>query len=442
MGKVTMKSPALPIRSNRFGFQYFEDHNHYREYDLSIWLPILKTLGASWLLLKCPPNRAIPENFITSLVEAGIEPILHFSTPVDGLPNPTDIEPILLSYQRWGCHLSIFFDQPNSRTAWKTAGWTQEDLVERFLDHFLPYTSVALQNGLIPVFPPLLPGGDYWDTAFLRSSLEALERRKQFQVLETLVLSAYAWTHDHELDWGAGGPERWPDARPYFTPADSQDQLGIRIGDWYQAISSAVLQQTPPTILIQLGAPSHSLPLQSVDPDLPSKINLICGRLLNGEEVDHIEPLSPSVMAGIFSPLASEDARLQDFVWFQADGSPSSFASEWQSWIQTINQQSSGSKSYAPPPSEAHPLSHYLLLPHADAGFLDWQWDAIRPYVKKYSPTVGFSVLEAALASHVTVLGSEDEFPEEVLNQLRSSGCWVERISGNGTDVATSLAER
>jgi len=428
------KSPALPIRSTRFGFHYFEDDAHYREHDLSIWLPILKTLGTSWLLLKCPPNRAIPEYFIAGLVEAGIEPILHFSTAMDGLPTPAELEPILAAYQRWGCHLAIFFDQPNSRKAWKSAGWTQDDLVERFLDHFLPYSSLALKNGLIPVLPPLLPGGDYWDTAFLRSSLEALERRKQNQLLETLVLSAYGWTNGHQLDWGAGGPERWPDARPYYTPADTQDQLSVRITDWYQANANAVLQQTPPTILLQLGRQSIS----TFDASLFRKTNLTCGRLLNGEEADGFEPLSSSVMAGLFWPLSNQE----EMGWFNPDGSPAAFVAEWQAWIQNIHQQPSTAKSFSPGASESHPLSHYLLLPHADAGLLAWQWDAIHPYVRKYAPTIGFSVLEAALAVHVTVLGSEDEFPEEILNQLRANGTWVERISGNGTDVATSLAER
>lgn len=437
-----MKSPSLPIRSTRFGFHYFEDDLHFREHDLSIWLPILKSLGASWLLLKCPPDRAIPEYFISGLLQAGLEPILHFSTPMDGLPTPSTLELILAAYQRWGCHLAIFFDQPNARHAWRSAGWTQDDLVERFMDHYLPYSTLALQHGLIPVFPPLLPGGDYWDTAFLRSSLEALERRKQNHYLDNLVLSAYAWTHGHDLAWGSGGPERWPEARPYFTPPNSQDQLGIRIGDWYQATANAVLQQSPPTILLQLGGQCNGTGSLPDDPSVFSQVNLTCGKLLNGEEVNGDEPLSPSVMAGMFHPLCNTRSTDGEAAWFDVEGSPHSFVADWQSWYQANSHQPSAGKSLSSGNPDTHPLSHYLLLPHADVGMLDWQWDAIRPYVKKFSPTIGFSILEAALATHVTVLGSEDEFPEELLNQLRSNGSWVERISGNGTDVATSLAER
>ena len=40
-----------PQKNNRIGFHYFPDQNHYRESDLYTWLPELKTLGATWLIL-------------------------------------------------------------------------------------------------------------------------------------------------------------------------------------------------------------------------------------------------------------------------------------------------------------------------------------------------------------------------------------------------------
>ena len=65
----------------------------------------------------------------------------------------------------------VLFDRPNLRANWPAAAWAQSNLVERFLDVFQPLALAAVQAGLIPVFPPLEPGGDYWDTAFLRSCL-------------------------------------------------------------------------------------------------------------------------------------------------------------------------------------------------------------------------------------------------------------------------------
>jgi len=439
---MSLKSPSLPIRNNRFGFHYFEDSEHYRDYDLAIWLPVLQSLGSSWTLLQAPSSRAIPESFITGLVQGSVEPVLHFPSSIGNLPSPSDLAPLLSSYQRWGCHLVVFFDRVNSHASWPVAGWTHEDLVDRFLDHFLPYAAIALQNGLIPVLPPLQPGGDYWDTAFLRSTLEALERRKQTQLLESLVLSAYGWTHAHDFNWGIGGPERWPEARPYFTPDGTQDHLGLRISDWYQAVASAVLQKNCPLILLQLGQAEDPHKNQAADVEQQTKTNLALGHLLNGEEFNGYEPLSSSILAGMFWKLAPSGKDPEGNTWFEEDGTPAGFVPDWQTWVKGLDTTSSQAKSFQVTGGTSRPLTHYLLLPHPDAGLFEWQWDALRPFVRKEAPTIGFSILEAALANRVTVLGGEDEFPEEILNQLRSNGCWVERISGSGTDVATYLAER
>jgi len=43
-----------PPNNNRIGFHYFPDADHYRESDLYTWLPELKTLEASWLVLDAP----------------------------------------------------------------------------------------------------------------------------------------------------------------------------------------------------------------------------------------------------------------------------------------------------------------------------------------------------------------------------------------------------
>ena len=119
---MSLKSPSLPIRNNRFGFHYFEDSEHYRDYDLAIWLPVLQSLGSSWTLLQAPSSRAIPESFITGLVQGSVEPVLHFPSSIGNLPSPSDLAPLLSSYQRWGCHLVVFFDRVNSHASWPVAG--------------------------------------------------------------------------------------------------------------------------------------------------------------------------------------------------------------------------------------------------------------------------------------------------------------------------------
>jgi hypothetical protein len=93
-------------------------------------------------------------------------------------------------------------------------------------------------------------------------------------------------------------------------------------------------------------------------------------------------------------------------------------------------------------PPANRPISHYLLLPTYEWGIAEWHLEAIRPFVKKYRPTVGYSVEEAAKAARVTVIGGEQSFPAESLEKLAMAGCLVERISGDGTSIATQLAAR
>lgn len=81
MPKDTNPHPFESDRS-RLGFHYFPDTVHYRESDLRTWLPELKKMGAAWLTLCAPPDRAIPEIFLRGLMRDGIEPILHFHLPL------------------------------------------------------------------------------------------------------------------------------------------------------------------------------------------------------------------------------------------------------------------------------------------------------------------------------------------------------------------------
>ena len=157
---------SLTMVTSRLGFYYFPDTTHYRESDLRAWLPELRAVGASWLTLLAPTDRAIPETFIRGLLSAGITPILHFRLPLDKPIPPEKFQLLFESYARWGVDYVVLYDRPNRRKAWSLRDWSQKELVERFLDFYLPLAEAALRNGLTPVFPPLEPGGDYWDTAF------------------------------------------------------------------------------------------------------------------------------------------------------------------------------------------------------------------------------------------------------------------------------------
>ena len=86
----------------KVGFHYRMDCDHFSEKDLAVWLPRLKELGASWVLLYAPTTRAIPEGFITTLKGEKIEPVLHFRITPKELPSVDEMILLFENYQRWG----------------------------------------------------------------------------------------------------------------------------------------------------------------------------------------------------------------------------------------------------------------------------------------------------------------------------------------------------
>jgi len=461
---------------------YYPDALHYRECDLKTWLPELKAMGVAWLTLLAPPDRAIPEPFLQGLLQAGIEPILHFRMPCSHQYHEDTLGLLFKVYAAWGLHYVVLFDRPNQRDSWPASAWAQSDLVERFLDIFLPLANQALQAGIIPIFPPLEPGGDYWDTSFLQASLQGMQRRGQSALLEALHLGAYAWTDGTSLDWGAGGPERWPGVRPYSTPTGQQDQRGFYIFDWYIAHSQAALGAPRPVILLAAGCrfdlSANSLSSEAEELEHAASNIAIARRLgVSNPSRENEEPISPHVLACNFWLLATDpNDPMAPQAWFQPGGyhlpvvdalrqlasgeelgsqSTQSQPLPVPSWLLDEDKAPGENKPVEEPdapaviqepahsdpkPSTAHPIAHYLLLPLHESGAAEWHLEAAKPFILKHLPTVGYSPVEAALAQQVTVVGGAQIYPEALLDDLRRGGCQVTRIEGDGTEIATQLA--
>lgn len=471
--------PTLP-NNTRLGFHYYPDTVHFRESDLKTWLPELHALGASWLTLVAPTDRAIPESFLGRLIAEGIEPVLHFHLSLKSPLPLYDLRLLFNAYARWGVRYVCLFDRPNMRSAWSATAWAQSNLVERFLDLYIPLAESAFQSGLTPVFPPLEPGGDYWDTAFLRAALQGMQRRGHLHRIRQIVVGAYGWADNQRLHWGAGGPENWPGSRPYYTPKDEEDQIGLHIFDWYLAISKAVLNE--PFHILLLGAGSRlgmsSRPdLQPVDEVFHAQRNReIVQWVLDQEnqkaiqgvdydkEDNDIPVVPPEVLCLNFWILtATPDSPYSSQAWYQAGQDPLPVVDAIRELnidfrpgpnakaiprmdlrgargIETKNYQFSFQEDLHERKLPYHRISHYLLIPSYEWGIADWHLDVIRPFIKKYKPAVGFSISEASQADRVTVIGGPQLFTEESLEELRASGCLVERISGDGTSVASRLS--
>jgi len=499
-----MSTHPVPENNYRIGFHYYPDTDHYRASDLQRWLPELKALGAQWMTLLAPTGIAIPEHFIRGLVDANIQPVLHFQLSIQSPPAASDLKVLFEAYKNWGVNYVALFDRPNLQKQWDSQSWTQEDLVTRFLDIYLPLAETAVNAGLYLVFPPLEPGGDFWDTTFLRSALQEIKSRGLDNILEKLVIGAYAWAQNLPLNWGAGGPERWPGARPYVTADNEEDQRGFRIFDWYAAIAKAELGYSLPILLLACG----SRPGDHYDEDLPAvteiehgQRNLQLARLLAGEKDSArdgvvLDEIPAEVLAGNFWLLAaSEKNEYESQAWYGSGYSTLPAVQDFQAWVHESNTNGNAKRRHTAPPKivsipkitppvtvpavqpvippeveeqpaahtpvfEAQPVvrqqpmetpvyksaapssgkfEHYVLLPAYEWGVADWHLEVIRPYVKKYRPTVGFSVDDAQQARRVTIVGGHESFPADVAQTLTASGCEVTQIQGDGTSIAEQL---
>jgi hypothetical protein len=409
----------------KVGFHYRMDMDHYSEKDLAIWLPRIKELGASWLILNAPTSRAIPEAFIVGLKEEKIEPVLHFRIKPNQLPSVEEMILLFENYHRWGVKYVILFDRPNQQEGWGSEAWAQPGLTERFLESFLPLAEAAIAMGLAPVFPPLEPGGDYWDTTFLRGALDGIKRRGSEPLQDRLILSAYAGINGRDLSWGSGGPQSWPESQPYHTPGTSQDQEGFRIADWYLTLSETVLERKLPILLLGIKGPAME------GEDL-SKTQVRAGRLISRQEVNGFDPLPEEVIGGAFFCLTgSSDCCAVEHSWYSPEGEAKPIVN---AFIKAQSQPAPKTKA------GKFQISHYLLLPSFDWGVADWHLNVTKAFIKKYQPTVGFSLDEAFQAEQVTVVGGEEHFSDQDLSRLRNEGCLVRRIEGDGTKIASLLA--
>ncbi len=409
----------------KVGFHYRMDSDHYSEKDLATWLPRLKDLGASWMVLNAPTNRAIPEGFINALKAEKIEPVLHFRiTPLE-LPSVEEMILLFDNYQRWGVKYLILFDRPNQQESWGSEAWAQSGLTERFLDIFLPLAEAAVAVGLVPVFPPLEPGGDFWDTTFLRGALDGIKRRASKPLQGRIILSAYTGLSGRDLSWGGGGPQSWPETQPYLTPETSQDQIGFRISEWYLTLSETILEKKLPILLLGIRGPAPE------GQDLAETL-VKSARLIACQEVDGLDPLPEEVIGGaIFSLTGNEDCCAAEHRWYSPEGVANPIVGAF------LNAET---KPEAKRAAGKFQISHYLLLPSFEWGVADWHLNVTKSFIKKNRPTVGFSLQEAFQAEQVTVVGGEENFSEKDLSQLRNQGCLVRRIEGDGTKIASLLA--
>ncbi len=341
--------------------------------------------------------------------------MIHITSKI-GAVQLADLTPLFNNYRRWGVNHVVIFDRPNLKQSWGEASWSKRGLVERFLDVAIPILETSHAAGLRPTLPPLEPGGDYWDTAFLEHLLRGLARRGKQGLLGELTLALYAWTYHRPLDWGIGGPDQWPDARPYHSPPGCQDQLGLRVFDWYTSISQKVTQSPIPMLVIAGGAYHDDIQQAPPPPDDLAGQNLSIARSLENGTI-------PSQVLNFnFYPLmTAQDHPDSGRAWFPIEGPAKPVVEAFRGHVNT--------EGTAPVPNNANKvIDHYVLLPEDSSPDFHQRWAALGALVVTSKPIIGFSSDIAREAKKVTIIGDENQIPAPIEHELRRAGCEVQRV--------------
>ncbi|MDW7755046.1 MAG: hypothetical protein SCH68_07745 [Brevefilum sp.] len=300
-------------------------------------------------------------------------------------------------------------------------------MVDQFLDRFIPLAHYAVQIGMKPILPPLQPGGDYWDTSFIARVFSGLKSRQVDNVLNQLIISSFGHTFGKPLSWGKGGPERWSGSKPYNTPEGQEDQKGFNNFEWYQSIAERALMRPVPAIILEAGFTGSTTKQESPERTIET-IRIILQALSKDQHkrnsIDEIK--FNRLLQGCFFSLDKLKTSMQGELsvqgFYKLFGAPET---EKSAQIFDLDKQKI--------------ISHYLLLPTHANSISDAILNKVRPVIKKYRPTVGFSLVEASFAEKVSIYPDPILFPEEVINQLRRAGCKVEILPDSGIEIATML---
>jgi len=385
-----------PKNDTGIGFRYYRDTRHYGEDDLDFWIPELKAMGVSWLILLSDCAHPIPRFFIQALQGNDIEPVIGLHTPKVKPFNQDTLKSVIEVYAQVGVRYLYAYYEPNMIDQWSWDDWSQPQLVKRFMEMLIPCLVQMQEAGLCPSLPPLRPRGNYQESAFLREMLKAIGSQKEF-LFETLAVCVQA-------------PSLWEGQG--FYPLERYDRI----------INGEV---------------GRSLPLLVTD-----------NRLLEQGEVSAEgviawatrlrEGLSRYLLNTSFGLLASQEGSPE--AWHKPDGGRVSAVQA----LKEFWQRSVQDEPVAPPrklsTGERKGIYHYLLFPRREWGASERYWQAAFNYVERFLPTCGFDPQEAASAQYVTIIGDSQAVDEAVEADLRASGCRVERISGlDGEEIKRIL---
>jgi hypothetical protein len=270
------------------------------------FLPHMVAMGAGWLVLRTQA-MPVPEaaEIARRLNEAGVEPLVHLLPR--GAMEPAQVKQSADEWVRGGVRYIALDDRPNTVARWSY--WQPHLLPQRYSRWLMPRLEMlASYEGVIPVFPPLAPGGDFWDTAFLTSALKEL-RALNPPWLHRLAVTCINDIAGRPVTWGRGGPAFWGDSLR-GSHDTQEDQIGFRGWEWTRQIAETRLERPVVTLALSTG-----LTASANEADRAAEVRVIRHALAHEQAPPHL---------GATFYLYAETARqaAESGALFLADGTP------------------------------------------------------------------------------------------------------------------------
>jgi len=412
----------------RYGFTFIPQDLIYREELAEPLAHLLNQLKCAWVLIESPRSRAIPEEFIKTLSAYGIQIIIDLNLPANELFNNSEYDALIKAYGHWGAKYVLASRYPNERRNTSDSFWAKTDPLSFAVANFIKLARACIGNSIKPIFPLLMPGGSYWDTAFLENALTILATEENKAIIDQMVISACGWTFGRDLDWGTGGKARWSNTKPYSSIAGEEDQKGFRCVEWYQEISLKILGKKLPCLVLDAGLENH------IPEDASADQFIKIARLSAGENVEKnvgqhemYVPLSQDTIGCL---LGFNLNRF--FARKSVAGSPEEALErvlyQWIEQNDEITKSSNQINQDNHVDTSSGLNKRVILLPEKES-LRDVSWKkALDQYLHRYPARVIYSTAEARRSVHVLALGDENQFTEESLEELRTFGAHVRRV--------------
>ena len=132
---------------------------------------------------------------VQQLKANGMEPVMRVYTP--GLSAISgDLGAMVRHYKALGVSYFQLYNEPNHSVE---NDWQYPD-VNRYLDAWIPAAKTVIENGGLPGFGALSPGGEFKDTDFLSQAIDGLRARGELGLLDKAWLVSHNYQGDRALN--------------------------------------------------------------------------------------------------------------------------------------------------------------------------------------------------------------------------------------------------